>query len=241
VSNHRARRTLAAIAVTATLLGVDLAHGEDAPATGSVRGSVELLRRKAFGGLGPSDDHSGVVIYVTGFQREAPHEVALLAQRDSKFVPRVLPIVRGQTVRFPNEDGIYHNVFSVSPLASFDLGQYKGTDPPRSIEFERTGLVPVFCNIHPQMLSYVAVLENDAYAVTTPDGRFAIEGLPADAPLTLNAWIPGAQRVSEPLRVAPGEARELALRVEQSERIGPHRRKDGSVYPPKRGSGYDGK
>ena len=238
---RRARRTLAAIALAAALLGAGGAHGEDHAGTGSVRGSVELLKRRALGGLGPSDDRSGVVIYVTGFQSEAPHEVALLTQRDTKFVPRLLPIVRGQTVTFPNEDGIYHNVFSVSPLATFDLGQYKGTDAPRSVEFTRTGLVPVFCNIHPQMLSYVAVLENDAYAMTTPDGNFAIDGLPANVDLTLNAWIPGAPRVSVPLRVAPGETREVALRVEQSERVKPHRRKDGSVYPPKRGSGYDGK
>lgn len=237
----RARRTFAALAVTAALFGVDLAHGEDPSGTGSVRGSVELLKRKALGGLGPSDDRSGVVIYVTGFQSDAPHEVALLTQRDTKFEPRLLPIVRGQTVTFPNEDGIYHNVFAVSPLATFDLGQYKGGDAPRSVEFERTGLVPVFCNIHPQMLSYVAVLENDAYAMTKPDGSFAIDGLPAGVDLTLNAWIPGAQRVSVPLRVVAGETREVALRVEQSERVKPHRRKDGSVYPPKRGSGYDGK
>ncbi len=229
------------IAVAAALLGADLARAVDAAATGSVRGTVELLRRKALGGTGPSDDRSGVVIYVTGFQSEAPREVALLAQRDTQFVPRLLPIVRGQTVSFPNEDGIYHNVFSASPLASFDLGQYKASDPPRSVEFPHAGLVPVYCNIHPQMLSYVVVLENGAYAVTSTDGRFAIDGLPADADLTLNAWIPGAERVSQPLRVAKGEAREVALRVEQSERVKPHRRKDGSVYPPKRGSGYDGR
>jgi plastocyanin len=234
-------RALAAVALTAALLGADLARGADAAATGSVRGSVEVLRRKALGGVGPSDDRSGVVIYVTGFQSAAPHQVALLAQRDRQFVPRILPIVRGQTVRFPNEDGIYHNVFSVSPLASFDLGQYKSTEPPRSVEFDRPGLVPVYCNIHPQMLSYVVVLENDAYAVTAADGRFAIDGLPAASELVINAWTPGAQRVSEPLRLAPGEAREVALRAEQSERIAPHRRKDGSVYPPSRGSGYDGK
>ena len=231
-------RALAAIAMTAALFGADLARGADDAASASVRGSVELLRRKLLGGIGPSDDRSGVVIYVTGFQRDAPREVALLAQDDKQFVPRVLPIVRGQTVHFPNEDDIYHNVFSVSPLASFDLGQYKASDAPRSVEFERAGLVPVYCNIHPQMLSYVVVLENDAYAVTTPDGRFAIGGLPADSDLVLNAWIPGAQRVSQPLRVAAGETREVELRVEQSQRLAPHRRKDGSTYPRKRGPGY---
>jgi hypothetical protein len=140
-------------------------------------------------------------------------------------------------VSFPNLDRIYHNVFSVSPLAPFDLGQYKSTEPPRTVAFERAGLVPVYCNIHPQMLSYVVVLENDAFAVTAKDGRFAIDALPAASDLLLNAWLPGAKRVSQPLRVESGQTLDVALRVEQSERIAPHKRKDGSSYPPKRG--YD--
>ena len=71
---------------------------------------------------------------------------------------------------FPNRDRLYHNVFSVSPTLSFDLGQYKSSDPPRTQVFEKAGLVPVYCNIHPQMISYVVVLENRAFAVTGEDG-----------------------------------------------------------------------
>ena len=97
--------------------------------------------------------------------------------------------------------------------------------------------MPVYCNIHPQMLSYVVVLENGAFAVTAKDGRFAIGTLPAASDLVLNAWLPGAKRVSQPLRVESGQTLDVALRVEQSERIAPHKRKDGSSYPPKRGYG----
>ena len=215
---------LTAIALPAGVAGAD--------ATGSVRGSVQLLRRSFIGGLHDNEDKSGVVVYVTGFTRVAPKPDALLHQRKEHFDPRILPVVQGQTVSFPNHDRIYHNVFSVSPLATFDLGQYKSTDTPRTVTFDRAGLVPVYCNIHPQMLSYVVVLENDAYAVTEADGRFAIDGIPSGADLTLNAWAPGAKRVSQPLRVDTQPGAEVQLRVEQTEGIAPHKRKDGSDYPP---------
>ncbi len=200
-------------------------------ATGSVRGSVQLLSRSLFGGLKDSDDRSGVVVYVTGFARVAANADAQLQQRKERFDPRILPVVQGQTVSFPNHDRIYHNVFSVSPLATFDLGQYKSTDTPRTVTFEKPGLVSVYCNIHPQMLSYVVVLENDAYAVTQEDGRFAIDGVPLDTDLVLNAWAPGAKRVSQPLRVEAQPGAEIQLRIEQTEGIAPHKRKDGSDYP----------
>jgi len=93
--------------------------------------------------------------------------------------------------------------------------------------------VPVYCNIHPQMLSYVVVLENGAWATTAPDGSFAIEGVPAGE-LTVNAWVPGAQRTSQPVRVEPGAAVEVELELRQTEKIGPHKRKDGTDYPKKK-------
>ena len=88
----------------------------------------------------------------------------------------MLPIVAGQSVTFPNRDRFYHNVFSVSPVEPFDLGQYKSSDPPRTQVFAKAGLVPVYCNIHPQMISYVVVLENPAFAVTSEDGTFEVRG-----------------------------------------------------------------
>ena len=226
----RARLLLSALLTAIALpAGVAIAGADS---TGSVRGSVQLLRRSFIGGLRDNDDKSGVVVYVTGFTRVAPKPDALLQQRKQRFDPRILPVVQGQTVSFPNHDRIYHNVFSVSPLATFDLGQYKSTDTPRTVTFERAGLVPVYCNIHPQMLSYVVVLENDAYSVTEADGRFAIDGIPLGTDLTLNAWAPGAKRVSQPLRVDSQPGAEVQLRIEQTEGIAPHKRKDGSDYPP---------
>jgi plastocyanin len=169
-------------------------------------------------------------VYVTGFTRSADGAPALLHQRNEQFEPRLLPVVSGQTVRFPNHDRIYHNVFSVSPVQAFDLGQYKSSDAPRDVRFRKPGLVPVYCNIHPQMFSTVVVLENDAFALSAADGSFAIENVPPGS-YALHAWIPGAQRTSRPLDVGPGSDVRVELVLEQTERIAPHKRKDGSDYP----------
>ena len=197
---------------------------------GAVRGTVRVLRSLPLLGLRESEDRSGAVVYLTGLIDRAAAQVAYLNQHDERFDPRILPVVAGQTVAFPNRDPIYHNVFSVSPIQPFDLGQYKSSDPPRSVVFEHAGLVTVYCNIHPQMISYVVVLENGAFAVTDRAGAFAIEAIPP-GDYTANAWIPGAQRVSQPVHVDAGGGAALAFELRQTERVGPHKRKDGSDYP----------
>ena len=217
--------------VQRTLLALALAASPPASAepSGVIEGEVRVLTESLFGGAAAAGDPSGVVVYLTGFTRPAPPEPAQLVQRGERFRPRILPIVAGQTVSFPNRDRIYHNVFSVSPLHPFDLGQYRGSDPARSIDFEQPGLVPVYCNIHPRMIAYVVVLENDAFALTDSAGRFRIPRIPPDLH-ALQAWLPGAERVSREVEVRAGEVARLSLELVAG-RISPHKRKDGSDYP----------
>ena len=224
---------------TALALGATLAtraQGEPpgtraAPDAAVVVGSVRVLERGFFGGLQEAEERGGVLVYLTGYREPAPDQVASLRQRHESFDPRLLPIVAGQTVVFPNEDPIYHNVFSVSPVQPFDLGQYKASEAPRSQVFERPGLVPVYCNIHPKMISYVVVLENRAFTSTDASGGFEIRGVPVGR-VTLNAWVPGAERVSRDLELAAGERVHVELEL-QVQGIPPHKRKDGSRYPDK--------
>ena len=76
-----------------------------------------------------SDDRSGAIVYMTGFAKPATAPVGYLNQRDENFDPRILPVVAGQTVTFPNHDRICHKIFSVSAIQPFDLGHYKSSDP----------------------------------------------------------------------------------------------------------------
>lgn len=158
-------------------------HSENANSAknyGRISGTVTIHQKKFMGGFKEKGDMSGAIVYLIGFKDESPKEVSTLVQENKSFHPMVLPIVAGQTVSFPNRDNKYHNVFSVSPVKSFDLGQYKSSDPPKDITFDKAGLVPVFCNIHPQMISFVVVLENSAFAVTGKDGKFTIPNVPPE-------------------------------------------------------------
>jgi hypothetical protein len=108
-------------------------------------------------------------------------------QKNASFVPHVLPIMVGASVVFPNDDNIFHNVFSKSDAAPFDLGLYKKGDQARQVPFNKPGEVDVFCSIHARMNCIILVLENPYFAVTDSHGRFTITNVPP-GDYTLVAW-----------------------------------------------------
>ncbi len=131
-------------------------------------------------------NRSNGLVYLTGVTHKTPSEPALSVQKNKQFEPRVLPIVKGQEVRFFNEDIVQHNVFSndegkVFDLGSFSRGQY------RSERFEKSTKHTVYCNIHQSMIQDIIVLENSYFSKTSEDGTFNIENVPAGN-YTLHAW-----------------------------------------------------
>src|SRR5204862_575169 len=108
-------------------------------------------------------------------QGEAAH--AVMDQRNETFVPHLLAITAGTTVDFPNSDRIYHNVFSLSKTKSFDLGRY-AAGRSKSIQFDRPGIVRVFCDIHSHMNAFILVFNHRFFTVTDTDGRYRIENVP---------------------------------------------------------------
>lgn len=111
-----------------------------------------------------------------------------LAQKDQKFVPRVLAVAAGTTVEFPNLDPIFHNVFSVSPVKRFDLGKYP-RGQSRRVTFGKPGLVQVYCDIHADMAAYILVLPNHAFTRPDEAGSFTLTDLPPGH-YRLKAWHP---------------------------------------------------
>lgn len=107
-------------------------------------------------------------------------------QRDANFDPHVLPVVVGTTVRWPNEDDIFHNVFSMSDAKEFDLGYYKKEKVPE-VRFDRVGRVDVFCAIHTKMHCIILVVPNPFFATADEKGRFVIKDVPAGT-YKLRAW-----------------------------------------------------
>jgi len=118
----------------------------------------------------------------------APPPRPKLAQKDQCFMPRVVSVSVGGAVDFPNQDPIYHNVFSVSTTRRFDLGKYpKGHS--RSVTFPKAGVVNVYCDIHSDMAAFVLVAPNRAYAQPAADGVFALPDVP-EGRYKLHVWHP---------------------------------------------------
>lgn len=110
------------------------------------------------------------------------------SQRNLKFSPAVMVIRKGEKIEFKNEDKVYHNVFSLTPGNEFDLGLYRGGDA-RSQTFDGVGEVDVFCNIHPDMVAKVLVLQNELHASAGKDGSYTLAGVPSGT-FTVVAWSP---------------------------------------------------
>src|SRR6185436_17206189 len=126
--NQVTARMLATLSMLAGLGG----EAHCSPNTGEIRGTVTVKGRAT---------SAGVLVYLEGVAEEpaAPRSHAVIKQRDKQFDPPVTIVVRGTTVDFPNEDKIFHNVFSVSRPARFDLGLYK-SGTMKSVEMKRSGV-----------------------------------------------------------------------------------------------------
>jgi plastocyanin len=173
-------------------------------------------------------DASSVVVYLVGFTQPAPAEVPRIAQKNKTFIPDVLPIVVGQTVEFTNDDDIIHNVFSTSKARTFDLGKPRAGES-RRVKFDQTGLVDVYCDIHEQMVATVLVLPNRAFAVTGPDGRFTINGIPPGH-YSLFAWSRFADPVRVEVEIRSDQASEANLELTETKFNLTHLGKYGQPY-----------
>jgi plastocyanin len=190
---------------------------------GVIRGRVEVRRvvpqverRPSVTDLGAPpardvDDRLRSVVYLESAPRrafdvdEGGHRV--MDQRNETFVPHLLAIMTGTTVDFPNSDKFYHNVFSLSKPARFDLGRYSAGHS-RSIRFDRPGIVRVFCDIHSHMSAFILVFGHPYFAVTDSQGRYHIDNVPPGN-YGVIAWNEGNASDPKPVTVPDGGAAEL--------------------------------
>jgi plastocyanin len=108
-----------------------------------------------------------------------------ITQKNKSFTPRLLAVPVGSTVSFPNDDLIFHNVFSLSRPSPFDLGLYRdGESKDRT--FTAAAVYRVFCNIHPQMSATILVVPTPYITETDGTGNYRFD-LPAGR-YRITAW-----------------------------------------------------
>ena len=225
-------RPLVHAAVLRLLAVLPLLTWPAAEALGSdLRGQI-VLAKSADGK--PSHEVQTAQVYFTPqtpVATEVPEEPFEVVTVRKEFVPRSLTVPVGSTVRFPNQDVILHNVFSVSRHNRFDLGLYRRGEG-KTVTFEHPGVVRVFCNVHHSMVAYVLVV--DTPFSTSPDfnGRFSLEGLP-DGPGTLHVWHERSEPFSRELTLPLAGPLEVELEVSKP-RVPRHTNKFGKPYARKR-------
>ena len=202
-----------------------------APETGIIAGHVKLTPRikgralpstayptRAVGAHDPTSvpEIKNVVVYLknAAFRGALPPTRSELRQEHETFLPHVLAITRGSTVDFPNDDPIFHNVFSLSSAATFDLRRYPRGES-RSQTFTKTGIVKVYCNIHSHMSATILVMDNPYFTIPALDGAFELPNLPPGE-YTLVGWHERVGERQASVQVARGKTAtiELSLPVE---------------------------
>ena len=141
----------------------------------------------------------------------------------------MLAVPLGSTVDFPNNDGIFHNVFSLSGPQPFDLGLYRaGESRPRT--FTAPGTYRVFCNIHPQMTAIIVVAPTGFTTLAAPDGRFTLDLPPGRYRVT--ALSERASPVSVEITSTAGASTAPELTLDESAwASAQHKNKFGKDYP----------
>lgn len=119
-----------------------------------------------------------IVMIEGGKPSAAPPQTVQIEQRNSRFEPDLVVIPVGSTVEFPNEDPIFHNVFSLSGAQPFDLGYYPRSHS-RSVKFNRSGIIQVYCHIHSNMYAAIVVTDSPWYGKPSADGSFSFANVPA--------------------------------------------------------------
>jgi plastocyanin len=136
-----------------------------------------------------------------------PEKHPVLNQKNLEFHPRVLPILVGTTVDFPNHDNLFHNVFSYSQPKEFDLGRYPRNDS-RSVRFDEPGIVRVYCDIHSHMNATILVLSNPYFAIPSDVGKYVIQQIPPGK-YTLVSWYDRDVVERRPVELKAGETLEV--------------------------------
>ncbi len=136
-------------------------------------------------------------------------QAPVMSQAGLQFLPRVLIVIAGQTVSFPNEDDVAHNVFSISPASKFKLGIYPKGDT-REVTFEKPGVIDLFCSIHRHMHAVIIVTPNEFATQSVLGKEFSIENIPA-GDYKLKIWNAAHKLTEVPIRIEEKETTSVEI------------------------------
>ena len=128
---------------------------------------------------------------VGDFKWDTPTTAAVLDQNGCHYRPHVLGVQTNQKISITNSDPTTHNIHPTPKQnPEWNQSQPNGAAPIEKSFARYEVLVPVKCNQHPWMKSYIGVMKTPFFAVSAENGSFTIKGVPAGT-YTLAAWHEG--------------------------------------------------
>jgi plastocyanin len=150
---------------------------------------------------------------VAGKTFPKPDKPVTMDQKSLLFQPHIMVAALGTTVEFLNSDNVQHNIFWPAISGNKKLTHNMGTWPKgqtRSFVFDTPGVVPLLCNVHPEMSGYIIVTPTPYYAETDESGNFKIANVP-EGSYTVTAWHEGYKNQSKPVTVSGDAKADFAL------------------------------
>ena len=156
------------------------------------------------------------VVYVdtiAGKTFPAPKDHPVMDQKGLVFAPHVMVVLQGTTVDFLNSDTVQHNVFWTAVGTDKKAGHNLGTWPKgdkKSFKFTQPGVVPLLCNVHPEMSGYLVVSPTPYFVETDSSGVYKIDNVP-DGKYNVTAWHEGTKQQTAAVTVAGTGKADLTL------------------------------
>jgi len=137
---------------------------------------------------------------------DVPAEPVEVDQKGCMYLPHVIGLQAQQKIRIVNSDSTTHNIHAV-PINNreWNKAQPAGTTLEETFAREEIA-IPVKCNVHPWMRSYIAVFKHPFFSVTGADGHFDLHNLPPGE-YTVEAWHEKLGTMKQTITVAAGEAK----------------------------------
>jgi plastocyanin len=193
-----ARRALPLpLILAAALAGPALADG------GTVTGKVEAT---------PAKYLEETVVYLKGPKGAAKPQTRIMDQKAMAFIPHVMAVTVGDTVKFQNHDGVVHNVYSPDN-EGFNLGSFK-QEEERSYTFNQEGAYSQLCSMHPEMLAYIFVAPTPYAAAVDKKGNFTIANVPPGT-WQVAIWNSRLKGAEKSVTVAAGQTVTVSLSVKR--------------------------
>jgi hypothetical protein len=160
-----------------------------------------------------------VVVWLDGIRagKALPEEKRIEVESNACVLsPRVQAAVAGSAVNVIGHDDFrQHLRFLAAGDTAARASVLLGKDEqviPTELPAKSPGLVIVRDADHPWPRAYVAVFDHPYFAVTRPDGSFAIDGVPPGS-YTLIAWHERTGRTQQAITVAAGGEQKVALEL----------------------------